>query len=113
MTLFCMKETSMDGMGKPRLLPGTCNPLSLHSVSVLHAAIEISDSTHTIRIKKSCLLGQLSICMFSVYCFTGAPAGAFSGAPVGAKPGSAPTVPLIVTTFTGAFTALELMVTDF
>ena len=35
------------------------------------------------------------------------------GAPVGACEGSGPTLPLIVTTLTGAFTALELMVTDF
>jgi hypothetical protein len=47
------------------------------------------------------------------YSLIGAPAGAFTGAPVGAEPGSAATVPLIVTTLTGVLTAFELIVTDF
>ena len=43
----------------------------------------------------------------------GTPGCAFSGAePAGAAFGSAPTFPLIRTTFTGSFAAFELIVTD-
>jgi hypothetical protein len=45
------------------------------------------------------------------YLFAGAPAGALTGAPPGVAPGSGPTFPFILTTFTGSFTAFELIVT--